>query len=141
MGTASISVLTAFFLARTNTARLSYGSPADPHRILGYVVVFGGAVVQPVIGICRPHNPSDSSHEKTISRKTFEVVHKNLGRIVAIAAIFNVYLGINLLEGEELGPYQKLWIAGFALLFAIFVVLQFKQLRKDKATKVQESDV
>jgi cytochrome b561 len=66
----------------------------NPHRSIG-LVVFVVALIQAVLGVCRPHVP-EMGEDKTTKRKVWEVAHKVLGYSCLGMALYQVQSGIKI---------------------------------------------
>ena len=69
------------------------------HRIFGFFVVIAGAFVMPLLGIFRPH-ATEVGEEISSKRWMWELVHKNLGRLLGTLGFVNIFLGARVLGDD-----------------------------------------
>ena len=108
-------VLTAvgYIMARTYHSQSDSQSDSDSHghsqsgvgiarfhKPFGLFVVFFGGVVLPMLGVLRPHATKEGEKKKK-KRFVWEIIHKNLGRIVVILALINCISGPGILASTE----------------------------------------
>ena len=67
------------------------------HQNLGLAVLIL-AVLQILNAVFRPSKKVDEDNPSSMSRYMWELLHKNLGRLVIVLAWINVFLGVRLLE-------------------------------------------
>ena len=110
-----------------------------PHTQVGFAVVIL-AIVQPLTGVLRPHNPSPGK-QKSMARLVWEYVHQWLGRSIMILAIAASVLGLNLagraLEDVETTDALSIAIIVLFCLGAVTAVVYVLFLRKDERKLVE----
>jgi len=82
--------------------------PTHPHAILG-VILMAITLVQPFIGIFRPHIKKDGT--KSVYRKIWEWIHRIWGLSIILIGFAQVTLGVFLIS-----PPRGVWIAWLSLL-------------------------
>ncbi|KAJ3239614.1 hypothetical protein HDU81_005595 [Chytriomyces hyalinus] len=86
------------------------------HGILGAAIIFGFYPVQVVLGVvCNA-----LYNEKRTSVPWWDRLHHWLGRLIGLAAIVNMYLGINLWTNSSLG-----YVIGYWVWIALVVIVLF----------------
>jgi hypothetical protein len=75
---------------------LHFSASHAPHRLIG-LVLFLLVVFQTVAGQFRPHNPA-KGEKKSLTRRSWEVLHKILGRSLLAIAWYQVQSGIQLYQ-------------------------------------------
>jgi hypothetical protein len=129
VASASLMTLVAFALAFKQVQDGEGGyTNGDRHTFLGLFVVFGGAVVMPVLGAVRPH-ATEPGEEKETKRFVWELVHKNLGKIVGLVAVLNLMMGWSMVSEEDL---SKVIIAVLVILALSFVGLEASGFSSDR---------
>jgi hypothetical protein len=107
------------------------------HQILG-LIVFILALLQPLNAIFRPKHQAD---EKTsTSRRMWEFLHKNLGRLVILMAWANVFLGVRVLQDWH-STSPTLTKALIGVQATIIILLTFVAAWRYKTSEVQAEPI
>ena len=116
MGT--VFQVVAYLLVKTSDA--SYESKL--HKPVGTAITIIGVIVMPGLGVTRPP-ATKPNEEKTIKRFVWELLHKNIGKIVLLLAFFNVQGGINLFDSNaQKNDVDLRAVRIAALVVAVFVL-------------------
>jgi len=73
-----------------------------PHHFIG-VAALALMLIQPILGVLRPHLPTEPGAPKTTKRIAWEYAHKNNGRLVFVLGVVNAILGA-VQHGADLSP-------------------------------------
>eukprot|EP00979_Chaetoceros_neogracilis_P004593 scaffold797_cov408-Chaetoceros_neogracile.AAC.58 len=107
------------------------------HQILG-LTVFILALLQPLNAIFRPKHQADGKASN--SRRIWEFMHKNLGRLVILMAWANVFLGVRLLQDWH-STSPKLTKALIGTQATIIILLTFVAAWRYKTSEVQAEPI
>jgi hypothetical protein len=118
---AVLTALTAVGLAIASTPAGTHFS--IPHTVLGLVVIIL-AIIQPVLGILRPHKADGSKGEVTTQARIYwEHTHRSLGYLLQILAIVSCFLGlIRIQASPSLTIAYAVWVAFLLLAFLLLEV-------------------
>ncbi|KAJ3262390.1 hypothetical protein HDU77_000369 [Chytriomyces hyalinus] len=105
------------------------------HGILGAAIIFGFYPVQVVLGVvCNA-----LYNEKRTSVPWWDRLHHWLGRLIGLAAIVNMYLGINLWSNGSLGYAIGYWVWIALVVIVLFgVVGELLMVRRHRGVQFNE---
>jgi hypothetical protein len=97
-----VVVMTAGFILAHASFKEGSWTAAKAHCILGNLA-FAFGILQPINAFFRPHPPEGGWGSEGVpkSRQMWELLHKNLGRVVALMAMINIFLGLDRLGTIE----------------------------------------
>ena len=84
---------------------------SSPHQIMG-IVTMCFMYLQPLNAIFRPHAPARPGEKRTRTRRVWELLHKNLGRLTALLAFATAGVGLYLPMVELAGVCEGMLGAG-----------------------------
>lgn len=94
--------------------------PSQRHATLG-MTTFSIAIVQVILGIFRPHLPSENDGEsKSNQRIAFEFIHRGLGYTAVALAYTTMYFGAEV-SGSNQDTFYGVWYALFGIAAAMAV--------------------
>jgi len=92
------------------------------HGILG-TIIFGFSIIQIVVAILRPHK--ETGQRITDARYAFELFHHWNGRILVLAALVQIYLGIDAIGYDRVYPWINLaYVILVAVILGIILIVE-----------------
>ena len=112
------------------------------HAVMGMITMIIG-LIQPINAIFRPHAPKENEGKTTL-RLVWEICHKGLGWIGILFAFITIWMGTTLLKTKEdrrmFQFYYGVWVLGFLVLIASFMLLEKKQDKYNQVPAKEETD-
>ena len=114
-----ILALAGFILAVREFDVAGTDTPIGRHRVIGITVMAVG-LFQPLNAFLRPHAPEAGAPKGAI-RAGWEILHKGIGYIITVTALYNVFLGME--ENRKFGDHSRWYIVTLGVYLGVLLAL------------------